>query len=85
MEAARMGLHDFQLGGLSLTRGPGGFPLPPGCEPWAALSPSPLSTLSHTLPGFLAHPQVLECSVLSVLCLSLKEVNLFGFELFDES
>ena len=53
-----MGLHDFQLGSLSLTRGHGGFPLPPGCEPWAALSPSPLSTLSHTLPGFLAHPQV---------------------------
>ena len=44
MEAARMGLHDFQLGGLSLGRGPAGFPLPPGCEPWSALSPSPLST-----------------------------------------
>ena len=58
MEAARMGLHDFQLGGLSLARGPAGFPLPPGCEPWAALSPSPLSTLSQALPGFLAHPQV---------------------------
>ena len=46
MEAARLGLHDYQLGGLR----PG-----LGLEPW--LTGPPLSTLSHALPGFLAHPQ----------------------------
>lgn len=46
MEAARLGLHDYQLGGLR----PG-----LGLEPW--LAGPPLSTLSHALPGFLAHPQ----------------------------
>ena len=37
MEAARLGLQDFQLGGLSaaLGRPPPGLGLPPGCEPWA--------------------------------------------------
>ena len=43
MEAARLGLQDFQLGNLGaslLGRGPPplglGLPFMPGCEPWAA-------------------------------------------------
>ena len=60
MEAARLGLQDFQLGGLAgaLGRGPPGLGFSPGCEPWG-LAHSPLSTLSHSLPGFLSHPQVI--------------------------
>ena len=46
MEAARLGLHDYQLGGLR----PG-----LGLEPWLAVPP--LSNPIHALPGFLAHPQ----------------------------
>ncbi len=53
MEAARLGLHDYQLGGLR----PG-----LGLEPW--LGP-PLSTLSHALPGFLSHPQAAYASYLT--------------------
>ena len=53
MEAARLGLHDYgQLGGLG--RGL--------LEPWLA---PPLSTLSHALPGFLAHPQAAYASYLT--------------------
>ena len=78
MEAARLGLQDFQLGNIAggglLGRGPPplglGLPfMPPGCEPWAAaaaaigISVGPtapgLSTLTHALPGFLSHPQVI--------------------------
>ena len=64
MEAARLGLHDYQLGGLR----PG-----LGLEPW--LAGPPLSTLSHALPGFMAHPQTpyasyLPSSVTSSLGLS---------------
>ena len=51
MEAARLGLHDYQLGGLRAVPGLAGV-----MEPW--LAAPPLSTLSHALPGFLAHPQV---------------------------
>lgn len=46
MEAARLGLHEYQLGALR--------PGLTGLEPW--LGP-PLSTLTHALPGFLSHPQ----------------------------
>jgi hypothetical protein len=53
MEAARLGLHDFQLGGLRAA----------GLEPW--LAASPLSTLSHALPGFLAHPHAAYASYLT--------------------
>ena len=55
MEAARLGLHDYQLGGLR----PG-----LGLEPW--LAAPPLSTLSHALPGFLSHPQTPYASYLPV-------------------
>lgn len=61
MEAARLGLQDFQLGGLSLGRPPPGLGLP---EPWS-LGPSPLSSLSHALPGFLSHPQAAYASYLT--------------------
>jgi len=54
MEAARLGLHDYQLGGLR----PG-----LGLEPW--LAGPPLSTLSHALPGFLSHPQAAYASYLT--------------------
>ncbi|XP_059081986.1 homeobox protein B-H1-like isoform X2 [Tigriopus californicus] len=66
MEAARLGLQDFQLGGLAsaLGRPPPGLGLPPGCEPWG-LGPSPLSSLSHSLPGFLSHPQAAYASYLT--------------------
>ena len=56
MEAARLGLHDYQLGGLR----PG-----LGLEPWLGAGP-PLSTLSHALPGFLSHPQTPYASYLPV-------------------
>lgn len=66
MEAARLGLQDFQLGSLSaaFARSPPGLGLP-GCDPWPALGPSPLSTLSHALPGFLSHPQAAYASYLT--------------------
>jgi hypothetical protein len=58
MEAARLGIHqDFPMGGFSLGHR-SGLGLPPGCEPWSLTGPGPLSTLSHSLPGFLSHPQV---------------------------
>ena len=76
MEAARLGLQDFQLGNLGgglLGRAPPplglGLPFMPGCEPWAAAAAAigmsvgqgapTLSTLTHALPGFLSHPQVI--------------------------
>ena len=80
MEAARLGLQDFQLGNLGgglLGRAPPplglGLPFMPGCEPWAAAAAAigmsvgqgapTLSTLTHALPGFLSHPQVIsKCS-----------------------
>lgn len=54
MEAARLGLHDYQLGGPRLGL---------GLEPW--LAGPPLSTLSHALPGFLSHPQAAYASYLT--------------------
>jgi homeobox protein len=53
MEAARLGLHDFQMGGLR----------PGGLEPWLAAA-SPL----HALPGFLAHPHSAYASYLTTPC-----------------
>ncbi len=54
MEAARLGLHEYQLGALR--------PGLTGLEPW--LGP-PLSTLTHVLPGFMSHPQAAYASYLS--------------------
>lgn len=67
MEAARLGLHDFPLSALG-GRGPALGALSP--EPWAAAaaaaatfqSPASLASLSHALPGFLSHPQVITAS-----------------------
>ena len=67
MEAARLGLHDFPLSALG-GRGPTLGALSP--EPWAAAaaaaatfqSPASLASLSHALPGFLSHPQVITAS-----------------------
>ena len=67
MEAARLGLHDYQLGGLR----PG-----LGLEPW--LTGPPLSTLSHALPGFLAHPQTPYASYLPTNVTSPLGVTLPG-------
>ena len=61
MEAARLGLHDYQLGGLR----PG-----LGLEPW--LAGPPLSTLSHALPGFLAHPQTPQHSLVCAPCPGMR-------------
>ncbi len=66
MEAARLGLHDFQMGGLRT-----------GLEPWLAAAASPLSTLSHALPGFLAHPHSAYASYLTAPC-SLSGPNPMG-------
>ena len=64
MEAARLGIQDFQLGGLSAAAAAaagllGGRPPPPLPEPWG------LGGLSHALPGFLSHPQAAYASYLT--------------------
>eukprot|EP00095_Tigriopus_kingsejongensis_P002895 maker-scaffold513_size150706-snap-gene-0.23 protein:Tk02895 transcript:maker-scaffold513_size150706-snap-gene-0.23-mRNA-1 annotation:"retinal homeobox protein rx-like" len=76
MEAARLGLQDFQLGGLAsaLGRPPAGLGLPPGCEPWN-LGQSPLSSLSHSLPGFLSHPQAAYASYLTSPSVSMAGLS----------
>lgn len=78
MEAARLGLQDFQLGGLAsaLGRPPPGLGLPPGCEPWG-LGPSPLSSLSHSLPGFLSHPQVCTWIVQQLFAKESRNIRFF--------
>lgn len=67
MEAARLGLHDYQLGGLRPGLG--------GLEPW--LGP-PLSTLSHALPGFLSHPQAAYASYLATPVVTAAAASLGG-------
>ncbi|CAB4063136.1 RAX [Lepeophtheirus salmonis] len=53
-----------QLGGRPHSGGLGG--LPSALDPWSNGSAgSPLSTLSHTLPGFLSHPQAVYASYLT--------------------
>ena len=66
MEAARLGLHDFPLSALGGRGPPGHLGALNPAEPWAAAAaaaaiqcPTSLSSLSHALPGFLSHPQVL--------------------------
>ncbi|XP_040567130.2 uncharacterized protein [Lepeophtheirus salmonis] len=76
MEAARLGIQEYhalsglnntspsQLGGRPHSGGLGG--LPSALDPWSNGSAgSPLSTLSHTLPGFLSHPQAVYASYLT--------------------
>ena len=82
MEAARLGLHDFPLSALG-GRGPpghlGALNINPS-EPWAAAAaaaaiqcPTSLSSLSHALPGFLSHPQVL--ILLCTLGVKIRNLN----------
>ena len=68
MEAARLGLHDYQLGGLRPGLG--------GLEPW--LAGPPLSTLSHALPGFLSHPQAAYASYLTAPSSAASPLSLPG-------
>ena len=72
MEAARLGLHDYQLGGLRFDKFFQDHPHDSnnsrpglGLESWPGLAP--LSTLSHALPGFLSHPQVAKIMMVMII------------------